>query len=133
MIRRLEPVGLLVLRLAIGVVMVAHGWDKVTNRAEWIGNLRHMGVPAPKVSVWIAIAGELGGGLGVLVGLLTPIAALGIVFSMLTAIVTVHLKNGLFGKNGGFEYPLTMMTAALYLVFRGAGPISLDAIVRGKK
>src|SRR5262245_3326787 len=124
---RLEPLGLLVLRLAVGVVMVGHGVKKLTNLDEWIGNLAGMGIPAPKVSIWLAIAGELGGGLGVLVGALTPIAALGIASSMLTAIVFVHLKHGLFGENGGFEYPLTMLAAAIFLAVHGAGPWSVDA------
>ena len=129
---KIEPVALTLLRITVGVIMVAHGWKKVTDIPTWTENFTKMGMPLPEVSVYLAIAGELGGGLGLLLGLLTPIAALGVFFAMLVAVVFVHLPNGLFAKNDGFEYPLTLMMTALYFFARGGGPFSVDAIVRKK-
>jgi len=124
-----EVPALTIFRVTVGVIMVAHGWMKITNVEQWVGNLGQMGIPAPEVAVWLAIAGELGGGLGLIVGLLTPLAALGVFFAMATAILSVHIDNGLFAKDGGFEYPLTILVAALFFVMRGGGPVSLDALV----
>jgi putative oxidoreductase len=126
---KLEPWTLLAFRLGLGVVMTVKGWDKVANMDEWVGNLGHLGVPAPSISIWFAIGGELLGGLGILVGAITPVAAFGIASSMLVAIFSAHWKNGLLAKNGGYEYPLVCLVAALYLVARGAGPLSVDALV----
>lgn len=123
------PTALTLFRVTVGIVMVAHGWSKLTDVDAWVGNLEGMGVPAPEIAVWLAIAGELGGGLGLIVGLLTPVAALGVFFAMLTAILSVHIDNGLMAKDGGFEYPLTVMMAAAFFVARGGGPFSLDALV----
>jgi len=117
----------------MGVVMAVHGWLKIQDiegTAQMFGNL---GMPMPKVLVWFAIAGEFGGGLGLILGLLTPLAALGVFFTMAVAVFKVHWSNGLLAMNNGFEYPGTMMFAALYFVFRGAGPISVDGLFcRGK-
>lgn len=124
---------LTLLRVGIGVVMTAHGWVKLTNVGQWKENFGSMGIPAPDIAVWFAIAGEFLGGLGLIVGLLTPIAALGVAFTMLTAIFSVHISNGLFAKNGGFEYPLIVLLSALFFFARGAGPMSLDAARASRK
>ncbi len=129
---RLEPAALLFLRLVVGVVMIAHAYLKITEFDEWIGHLRHMGIPAPGFSIYVAIAGELFGGIGVLLGAFTPAAALAIAGSMTTAILFTHLKNGLFGKDGGFEYPLTMLATVLFLAMHGPGPWSVDGMRRRK-
>ena len=128
---RLEPLALTILRVATGVIMAAHGWQKFSNLPETIQQFASMGIPKP--AVYLAIAGELGGGLGLIVGLLTPIAAFGVFCVMAVAILHVHLKNGLFAKDGGFEYPLALITIAFYFIMRGAGPISLDALFCKKK
>lgn len=128
---KLEPLALTLLRLSTGVIMASHGWDKLQNLSQTIEQFTHMGVP--KIATYLAIAGELGGGLGLLVGLLTPIAAFGIFCTMAVAVLEVHLPNGLFAKDNGFEYPLTLAMVALYFIFRGAGPISLDALFCCKK
>ena len=130
---KVEPVVLTIMRIAVGVIMAGHGWDKLHNVENIVKAFGSMGLPHPEIAVYLAIAGELGGGLGLLVGLLTPIAAFGIVCVMLVAITQVHWSNGLFAKNNGFEYPLTLLVVALYFIFRGAGPISLDALFCRKK
>lgn len=128
---RLEPLALTLLRIGTGVVMAAHGWQKFQTLPETIEAFAGMGIP--KMGVYLAIAGELGGGLGLIFGLLTPIAAFGIFCTMVVAVTQVHLKNGLFAKDGGFEYPMTLGLVALYFIFRGAGPYGLDALFCRKK
>jgi putative oxidoreductase len=79
--------------------------------------------------VYLAVTGEFVGGLGLLAGLLTRVAALGPVCTMVVAILTVHLGHGLFAKNGGYEYPLTLLLVSAFFAFNGAGPISMDALL----
>ncbi len=124
---RARSVALLLLRVIVGLIMVVHGWMKLTNIEATASGFADMGIPAPEAGAYLAVCGELLGGLGIIVGLLTPIAALGVLCVMLTAIGFVHLPHGLLAQNNGFEYPLTIAAVAGYLMVRGAGPISLDA------
>jgi len=126
---RLQPLALLLMRLALGAIMVAHGYDKV------FGGLQHhaqmvasLGLPA-----WLGYVSaftEFFGGLLLLVGLFTRVAALGVCLDLFVAIWKVHLHNGLTGDHG-FEFPLAVATLAFALIFFGAGPIALDHILRG--
>ncbi len=127
----LQPLALLLLRLVVGVIMVVHGWGKLHNIENFAGFLTSIGftTPSPIFHVYMAIACELLGGLGVLVGLLTRLAALGIVNAMAVAVFVVHWKNGLLADNNGFEYPLTLLAAGLLLICFGGGPYSLDAFI----
>ncbi len=127
--KKAEPYATTLLRVVVGIVMVAHGWDKLTNIDQWTDNLTALGVPAPGINVWLATAGELGGGLGLLVGLLTPVAAFGVASTMAVAILSAHIKNGLLARDNGFEYPLTLLSAGVFFMAHGAGPFSLDALV----
>ncbi len=131
----------LVLRLTLAVVMFAHGAQKALG---WFGGsglkgtldlLRKSGVPSP-VAV-LAIMAEFLGPLGLAVGLLTRVAALGIAAVMLGAILTVHGQHGFFmnwyGKEQGegFEYHVLAIGLAVALVLNGAGVWSLDAVIAG--
>lgn len=78
---------------------------------------------------FISGCGEFFGGLGVLVGLLTPLAATGIFGSMLMAIIKVHWPNGFWNNNRGLEYPLMNLTTAFVLGLIGPGAYSLDALL----
>ena len=131
--RKLRPLALTILRVAAGVIMAVHGWMKVTDFGAWQETLAGMGMPAPEIFAPLAVAAELAGGIGLILGLLTPIAAIGVLSSMLVAIFLVHLPNGLLASEGGFEYPLTMACVALYFVVRGGGPISVDHLIFGRK
>jgi len=126
---RLQPLALLVLRLTLGAIMIAHGYHKV------FGGLQHfaqfvasLGLPA--WSAYPAAFTEFAGGLLVLAGLFTRVAALSICIEMGVAIWKVTLHNGLTG-DGGFEFPLAVATLAFALIFFGAGPIAMDHILRG--
>jgi len=129
----LVPVAVTLLRISTGVIMVMHGLDKIHDIPAWTNQLTSLGVPSPQIMAYLAIAGEFGGGLGLLVGLLTPIAALGIMSNMAVAIFKVHWHNGLAAKNNGFEYPLTLFMIGFFFFCYGAGPVSLDRLFcRGK-
>ena len=125
------------LRLVLGVVMFAHGAQKVFG---WFGGYGYaatmhafttgMHIPAPLA--FLAIVAEFAGGLGLIVGLLGRVAAFGILCNMAVAIVTVHAANGLFmnwagnQKGEGFEYHLLAIVIALAVIARGSGAFSLD-------
>lgn len=126
---KLDPIVLTLLRISTGVIMTAHGWGKLTNIQPTIDAFTGMGIPSPTISVYLAIAGEFLGGLGLLIGFLTPLAAFGIFCTMAVAIFKVHWPNGLMAQNQGFEYPMTLFFVSLYFIIRGAGPISIDRLV----
>src|SRR5688572_32355780 len=88
-----ESFTVMLLRGLVGLIFVLHGWGKVTDIAGTVQTFQKLGIPEPQVMVYVAIAGEFFGGLGLLLGLFTRIAALGTLCTMLVAIITVH-----FGK-----------------------------------
>jgi len=127
------PIALTLLRISTGVVMAAHGWQKLSAIPKWVEIFTNMGLPFPKLAVYLAIGGEFFGGLGLIVGFLTPLAAFGVLATMAVAIIKVHWSNGLLAANNGFEFPMTIFFVALFFVFRGAGPISIDGLFCRKK
>ncbi len=125
-----------ILRLVLGVVFFAHGAQKMLG---WFGGFgfhatmgffAHLGMPAPVAL--LVICTEFFGGLGLIAGLLTRIAALGIAGEMIGAILMVHLANGFFmnwmgnQKGEGFEYHLLVIAMGAALLLRGAGAFSAD-------
>jgi putative oxidoreductase len=125
---RLQPLALIVMRLSLGVIMVAHGYPKVFgglhHHAQFVASL---GLPA-----WLGYVSsfvEFLGGLAVLAGLFTRSAAFAICIDLGVAIWKVHWHNGLTGN--GIEFPLAVATLAFALIFFGAGPISFDHVLRG--
>lgn len=127
--RALTPFALLALRVGVGVIMVVHGWGKLTHWDAWRDQVVALGIPAPNIMAGLAVAGELAGGAGLIVGLITSVAALGILGVMTVAIATVHAGNGLLAENNGFELPLTLGLVALLFLVRGGGRFSLDALL----
>jgi putative oxidoreductase len=123
---RLQPLALLVMRLALGAVMFVHGYHKVFgglhHHAQFVASL---GLPA--WTAYVSSFTEFLGGLLVLIGLFTRIAAFAICINLSVAILKVHLHNGLMG-NGGYEFPLALAALAFALIFFGAGPIAFDHI-----
>ncbi|HEY6077692.1 MAG TPA: DoxX family protein [Polyangiaceae bacterium] len=125
--QRAEAVALTALRIVVGAIFVVHGAMKLMDVPGTAQGFAALGIPYPAYAVYLAIAGELGGGLGLMLGLLTRVAALGALCSMAVAIGYAHLGHGLLAKNGGWEYPLVLGLIALYFVTRGGGPASVDA------
>jgi putative oxidoreductase len=124
-LNRLQPSGLLVLRLALGAVMIAHGYQKVFGgMPQFMQMLSHMGIPG--WMGYLTAAAEFGGGILLVAGFLTRFAAFAILIDMLVAILKVHLQHGLFSKNGGYEFPLVCAAIAFSLIFSGGGPVAMD-------
>jgi len=123
--RRLLPLNtdlaLLVLRVVLGIIMIVHGWDKVTDLGGTIEGFTGMGIPLPAVAAVFSTVAEFFGGLLILVGAFTDIAGLLIVIDMLGAITFVHAKNGFLISEGGVEWPLALIAMALAIVLAGPG------------
>jgi putative oxidoreductase len=127
-------IGLLLLRLTVGLTLAAHGAQKLFG---WFGGpgldvvgqgFAALGFHPGRRHALVASVVEIGGGLLLALGLFTPIAA-AIVFSvMLVAGVSAHLKQGFFLAKGGYEYTLVLGIAGLTLAFTGPGELSLDAL-----
>jgi putative oxidoreductase len=127
--RRLDW-GLLLIRAVVGAVFVAHGLQKmfVFGHAGVTGMMTQLGLPFPGVNAALITAAELGGGIALINGAFTRIAAAILSFSMIVAILTVHLAHGFFAPMG-VEYPLTLLVVNLALTITGAGAFSLDHYV----
>jgi putative oxidoreductase len=135
---------LTIVRLVLGVVFFAHGAQKMLG---WFGGYGFQGtlgfftgvlhIPTPFAV--LAIFAEFFGGLGLIVGLLTRVAAFGIGVNMLVAILAVHAANGFFvnwsgtQKGEGYEYHLLVLAIVAYLLIRGAGAFSLDGALTTRK
>lgn len=124
---RLQPLALLVMRLALGAVMVGHGYQKVFrgglhHHAQFVASL---GMPA-----WLGYVSaftEFFGGLLLIVGLFTRLAAFAVCVNMCVAIAKVHFHNGLLGDRG-YQFPLALAAIAFALIFFGGGAIALDHV-----
>jgi putative oxidoreductase len=144
MLRRLlvtdDNTATVILRLVLGLVFFAHGAQKMLG---WFGGYGFSGTMGyftgtahiPAVFAFLAIAAEFFGGLGLMFGFLTRIAAFGISVNMLVAIATVHSAFGFFmnwtgaQKGEGFEYHLLVLAMTAFLMIRGAGAFSLDRAI----
>jgi putative oxidoreductase len=121
---RRPAVGLLVFRLVTGGALMLHGLPKIMAPFTWMH-----GAPVPAIFQCLAAIAEFGGGLALILGLLTPIACLGIICNMLVAIFMVHVPHGdvWVGQGHSFEPALGYLAAAVMLLLAGPGVISLDA------
>jgi putative oxidoreductase len=119
--------GITVLRVVVGIVFLAHGWQKLFQLGFHgvAGFFGGAGIPLPFVSAVIVTLVEFAGGIALILGFLTRFAAALNGFDMIVAILVVHLKNG-FMKPGGFEHPLTLLAACVALVMVGPGAVSVD-------
>jgi putative oxidoreductase len=124
--------GLLILRVVVGLTLAAHGSQKLFG---WFGGyglagtgsfFEQLGFRPGKVQAFFAGLAEAGGGLLLATGFLTPLAAAAIVSVMFVAIVSVHWEKGFFVQNGGLEYPMTLGVIATALAFIGPGALSFD-------
>jgi putative oxidoreductase len=126
--------GLAILRVTTGVVLAAHGAQKlfVYGFAGVTGAFTQMGIPMPGIAGPATALVEFFGGLALIAGLLTRLAGAGLAVTMLGAIALVHLAGGFFAPNG-IEFPLTLLGAVVALAVTGAGRYSLDALIAGRR
>jgi putative oxidoreductase len=127
---RHREIGLTILRVVVGAIFVAHGVQKfflfgIPAVAE---GFAQSGIVMPAVMAPFITLVELLGGIALVAGLLTRLAALGTAFTMLGAISLVHIQNGFFNPNG-FEYPAALLAASVAIVLMGPGNLSLDAVI----
>jgi len=125
-------IGLLILRLVVGLSLAAHGAQKLLG---WFGGyglektgafFEQLGFVPGRRNALMAGLSETGGGLLLALGLATPLGALLVFSVMVVAGVSVHLKNGFFLQAQGYEYTLVLGLAGLSVAFTGPGPISMD-------
>jgi putative oxidoreductase len=122
-------VGVLILRVVLGLTMAAHGYNKFFGKGGLAGTagwFDSMGMKPGKFHARVAATTEMSAGLGLAVGLLTPIPAAGFVSLMLVAAWTVHRPNGFFIVKEGWEYNLVLAVSAVAVATIGAGKLSLD-------
>lgn len=131
--RRLLPLnpdaGLLIIRVVLGIIMLYHGWPKLTDLGGWVERFTGMGVPLPTLAVTFATVAEVGGGLLLLLGVFTDLAGLLFAIDMLGAIIFVHAKNGFSVGDGGVEWPLALLAMALGIALAGPGRYSVGGKV----
>jgi putative oxidoreductase len=130
-----SDVGLLILRLVLGLTLAAHGYNKffgggrIPGTAGWFESI---GMKYGKFQAVVAATTEISAGLGLAAGLLTPIPAAGFVALMLVAAWTVHRHNGFFIVKEGWEYNLILAVTAVAIATTGPGRLSLDYLIFGK-
>jgi putative oxidoreductase len=124
--------GLLLIRVVLGAIMVAHGAQKLFG---WFGGhglagtggwLESMGFKPARVHASVVGVAEFGGGALLVLGLLTPLGAAAVAGVMFVAIATVHWTNGFFNARGGYEFNLLIAATAIALAIIGPGEISID-------
>lgn len=126
---------LLVLRLVVGFGFAAHGAQKLFGAFGGLGIdgtagfFEDAGLRPGKVHAWAAGLAEFAGGLAIALGLVTPFAAAALIAVMVAAIITVHLSNGFFVTNNGYEYNLVLIATLFALAGIGAGEWSLDSAI----
>ena len=128
---RLSPLGLLALRVVVGVIMVAHGFPKVENSQQLqahVGFVHSLGFPA--FMGYVSAFTELIGGALLILGLLTRFAAIAVAINMFVAFYYVHFSHGMKGPQG-YEFSLLLMVSAFALVTLGPGPLALDRWLGG--
>ncbi len=127
--------GLLVLRVSVGLIVAAHGAQKLFG---WFGGgglqgsrkmMESLHLRPPMFWAVVSAVNEFAGGLLTALGLLMPLGPVLIIANMLTAIAYVHWSKGFWNSKGGLEYPLSLGLASLALGIIGAGAYSLDALV----
>ncbi len=120
------------LRITTGVILAAHGFNKLLDFPAWTESVRSlklfgMGIPLPTTMAALSLLVEFGGGIALILGLFTRLASLGVFVNMLVAILTVHAGHGLYAQNGGYEFPLLLLMASVLFFADGSGRYGIDS------
>jgi putative oxidoreductase len=131
----MTALGLLVIRLAVGLIMAAHGAQKIfgwwggTGMQGWTGAMVRMRIRPAAPWAWASALAELVGGLMVAIGFLNPLGSFALAGSMLVAIALVHWPKGFWTTKGGYEFNLLIVAAAATVAIAGPGAYSLDGVL----
>ncbi len=129
---RYREEGLMFLRLIIGTIFLVHGYSKLYSGEGIVGTVKlftELGIFFPTIVAWLVALGELLGGGFLIIGFLTREFSLILIVIMLGAVWTVHLPNGFFAVDKGYEYNLTLIGACLCLLLSGGGSGALDKVI----
>lgn len=130
-----RDIGLLLTRVLLGVVLIAHGWEKfftngIAGTAEFFDS---MGIPAAQAAATFAGLVELVGGILLIIGLLTPIVSVLVAVVMIGAYFFVHMGNGIYVGDNGWELVAVIGLAAVVFGLVGPGRYSIDALIVGRR
>jgi len=129
--------GLTVLRIVVGIVFAAHGSQKLFGAFGGYGlagtaqYMESLGLTPGYLMATLAGGIEFFAGLALIIGLLVRPAALGLIFLLLVAIFSVHISNGLFMANNGYEFALALLGGSIAVLIEGAGKLSADRVIAG--
>ncbi|MPV89632.1 DoxX family membrane protein [Georgenia ruanii] len=132
--RALRDVFLLLARVGLGAVFLAHGLQKFVSNGmgATAEGFAAMGVPAPTLAAWFAALVETVGGAALILGALTAVFGVLLAINMIGALLLVHLPNGIWVTDNGYELVLALAAGALALAAAGAGRFGVDAVL-GKR
>jgi putative oxidoreductase len=128
----LVSLGLLILRVVVGLMLAGHGAQKVfgwwggPGMTGWTAIVTRLRIRPAAPWAWVAALSELGGGILFALGLLSPLGSLAIAGTMLVAVATVHWANGFWNTNRGYEFNLTILASVTAVALAGPGTYSLD-------
>jgi putative oxidoreductase len=128
----MAALGLLILRLVVGLILAGHGAQKLfgwwggPGMKGWTQTVQKLRIRPAQPWAWVAALAEFGGGILLALGFVSPLGSLAIAGSMLVAIATVHLPRGFWVGKGGYEYNIALLGAVAALALTGPGVYSLD-------
>lgn len=130
-----RDIGLLVTRVLLGVILIAHGWEKIVTDGVGVTgeSFESMGVPAAQAAAVFSGSVELVGGILLVIGLLTPIVAALVVVVMFGAFLFVHAGSGVFATDGGWELVAVIALAVVVFALVGPGRYSVDSLIAGRR
>jgi putative oxidoreductase len=125
----------LVLRLGVGLIFAIHGAQKAfgwwggSGFAGWEAVMTRMGFRPARLFAAVSVAAELGGGLALVLGFLTPLAATLLVGQSVVIIFAAHWPRGFFNRDNGYEFPLALVAGVIAVLLLGPGEISVDNLI----
>lgn len=125
-----QVLALLLVRVVVGITMIAHGYNhwrgggRIAGTARWFSGL---GLRRGTLQAWLSVVTEIGAGMLLVLGLLTPLACAAVISVMLIAGLLAHRRNGFFVFKDGYEYVLVLAVVSLALATFGPGRLSVDS------